>query len=355
MLQNCLQVRWNRVYADESIRLISHKCRNDTKAVTAHLTHWYPTICFLDSILWFGLHFSHARSTKCICESLEEDFRWSCKKVGDSTCLSFRCLAWDLKKICLVFTKLYFKVLWGNWVLKHLRKAPEIKPVIDPIRKFQSDWWIARDVYAQRQPLQLALSRMLFSSWSWVSEACLTACLLETPASASETLIAMQGNIQQSLLPHPSPSHYISLLLCIRIQMFMYFKWLFFPKKMLRSQMMISVFSINIHFDHLLWQVTWVTGLGLPEDVSKLHIQCTWDILHTKEMLQEVVVGYECCLPGLWMTWKEQARLWLSGSWAPSAVPSDETCPYVLAQMSQDMKMHSLLLQQLGVWHLKWC
>lgn len=39
----------------------------------------------------------------------------------------------------------------------------------------------------------------------------------------------------------------------------------------------------------------------------------------------------------------------------PSAVPSDETCPYVLAQMSQDTEMHSLLLQQLGVWHLKWC
>lgn len=37
------------------------------------------------------------------------------------------------------------------------------------------------------------------------------------------------------------------------------------------------------------------------------------------------------------------------------AVPSDETCPYVLAQMSQDTEMHSLLLQQLGVWHLKWC
>lgn len=130
----------------------------------------------------------------------------------------------------------------------------------------------ARDVYAQRQPLQLALSRILFSLWSWVTEACLTACLLEMPASASETLIAMQGNIHQSLLPHPSPFHYIFILLCFRIQMLMYFMWLFFPPKILRSQIMISVFSINNYFDHILWQVTWVTGLGLPEDISKLHV-----------------------------------------------------------------------------------
>lgn len=128
----------------------------------------------------------------------------------------------------------------------------------------------ARDVYAQRQLLQLALCRILFSLWSWVTEACLTACLLEMPASASEPLIAMQGNIHQSLLPHFSSFHFI-FLLCFRIQMFMYFKWLFFPPKMLSSQIMISVFSISIHFDHILWQVTWVTGLGLPEDISKLH------------------------------------------------------------------------------------
>lgn len=52
------------VYVDESIKLISHKCRSDTKAVTAHLTHWYPTIHFLDNILWFGLHFSLARRVR---------------------------------------------------------------------------------------------------------------------------------------------------------------------------------------------------------------------------------------------------------------------------------------------------
>lgn len=63
------------VYVDESIRLISHKCRNDTEAVTAHLTYWYPTMCFLEIILWFGLHFSLVRSTKCVCQGLKEDFR----------------------------------------------------------------------------------------------------------------------------------------------------------------------------------------------------------------------------------------------------------------------------------------
>lgn len=47
---------------------------------------------------------------------------------------------------------------------------------------------------------------------------------------------------------------------------------------------------------------------------------------------------------------------WLSGSYAPSAVPSDETRPYVPARMSQDAEeAHSLLSQQLGVWHVKWC
>lgn len=91
----------------------------------------------------------------------------------------------------------------------------------------------ARSVYAQRQPLQLAQSRILLSLWSWVTEASLTACLLERPASASETLIAMQGNIHQSLLPHPSPFHHIFLLLSFRIQMFIYCKWLFSPKKYL--------------------------------------------------------------------------------------------------------------------------
>ena len=47
---------------------------------------------------------------------------------------------------------------------------------------------------------------------------------------------------------------------------------------------------------------------------------------------------------------------WLSGSCAPSAVPSDETRLYVLAQMNQGAReTRSLLSQQLGVWHLKWC
>lgn len=118
----------------------------------------------------------------------------------------------------------------------------------------------ARDIYTQRQPLQLALCRILFSLWSWVTEACLTACLLEMPASASEPLIAMQGNIHQSLLPHSSPFHYIFLLLCFRIQMFMYFKWLFFPPKCLAHKLWslssVSVFILTTFYDKLPgWQV----------------------------------------------------------------------------------------------------
>lgn len=68
---------------------------------------------------------------------------------------------------------------------------------------------------------------------------------------------------------------------------------------------------------------------------SQTSDQCTWDILYTREMLQEGTVDYERCLPGLCRTWREQARCPVSGSCAPSAVPSDETCPYVLAQMSR--------------------
>lgn len=130
----------------------------------------------------------------------------------------------------------------------------------------------ARDIYAQRQPLQLALSRILFSLWSWLTEACLTACLLETPASASD--FNSNAGRYQSLLPHPSPFHYISILLCLRIQIqrIYVFQMAFFHPQILRSQIMISVFSINSHFYHILWSVTWVTGLGLPEDISKLHV-----------------------------------------------------------------------------------
>lgn len=125
----------------------------------------------------------------------------------------------------------------------------------------------ARDVYAQRQLLQLALCRILFSLWSWVTEACLTACLLEMPASASEPLIAMQGNIHQSLLPHFSSFHFI-FLLCFRIQMFMYFKWLFFPPKCLAHKLWslssVSVFILTAFYDKLPgWQV-WACQRTFP-------------------------------------------------------------------------------------------
>lgn len=34
----------------------------DTKRVTAHLIYWFPTVCFLDNVMWFSLHFSLARN-----------------------------------------------------------------------------------------------------------------------------------------------------------------------------------------------------------------------------------------------------------------------------------------------------
>lgn len=154
---NCFKIvyRW-----DEIVWGFMWMNLSDLSATNAEMTlkQWqqiWLTGSFIDNILWFGLHFSLARSTKCICESLEEDFRWGCKNglVILHAC-PFDVWLETSRRSYLLFMKPYFKGLWGNWVLKHLIKAPEIKPMIDHIRKFQSDWWTAQQgVYMLRDSL----------------------------------------------------------------------------------------------------------------------------------------------------------------------------------------------------------
>lgn len=156
MLPNCLRMRWNSmgVYVDESIRLISHKCRNDTKAATAHLTYWYPTICFLDTILWFGLHFPLVRSTKCICQSLKEDFRWGCKIVWWFYMPVLSMSSLRPQEDPIWFSWSFILRVCGGIEFWSISEAPEIKPMIDRIGKFQSDWWIAQQgIYMLRDSL----------------------------------------------------------------------------------------------------------------------------------------------------------------------------------------------------------
>lgn len=81
----------------------------------------------------------------------------------------------------------------------------------------------------------------------------------------------------------------------------------FFFWQIFRLQITISIFNINIRFGHVLWQITWVTDSGLPEDILKLQINAcgifyTWEKCFRKEwqMMNAAFLGRR--------TRREQAR-----------------------------------------------